>query len=199
MSLHSNQQKLLKLLSENIDEPLSVRKLMEELNVNSPNLVQHHIIQLEKKGYLKRDPGNPNNYQVLYDPEAPISFLNLFGLAKCGPEGTILTGNPIDRIPIASKLIPFAIKDAFLVKASGDSMEPEIRHGDIVICKAQKTAKSGDIIICSYDESAMIKRLRKLEEDQIILESINAKYAPIIISELQNLSVEGVFGGLIRR
>jgi len=199
MTLHFNQQRLLKLLSENIDEPLSVRKLMEELKVNSPNLVQHHISQLEKKGYLKRDAGNPSNYQVLFEPEAPISFLNLYGLAKCGPDGTILTGTPIDRIPIASKIVPFAIEDAFLVKANGDSMEPEIRHGDLVICKAQKIADNGEIIICSYNESAMIKRLRKLEKDQVILESINAKYAPIIVSELKDLFVEGVFGGLIRR
>jgi repressor LexA len=199
MSLHSNQQKLLRLLSDNIDDPLTVRQLMEELGVNSPNLVQHHIIQLEKKGYLKRDPGNPANYQVLSDPEAPISFLNLYGLAKCGPDGMILTGNPIDRIPIASKLISFAIDDAFLVKADGDSMEPEIRHGDFVICKAQKRAYNGEIVICSYKESGMIKRFRELEANQIILESINSDFTPIIVTDINDLHIEGIFSGLIRR
>ena len=198
MSLHPNQEQLLKLLSDNIDEPLSIRQLMIELNVNSPGLVHHHIIQLEKKGYLKRDPNNPSNYQVLQSAEAPVAFVNMYGLAKCGPDGTLLSGRPIDRIPIASQLIPFAIEEAFLVKADGDSMEPEIREGDIVICKAQKYAENGDIVICTYNDSVMLKRYRKLE-NQAILESINPKYSPIIVSNLNELFVEGKYGGLIRR
>ena len=199
MALHPNQEHLLRLLSSNIEEPLSIRQLMNELNLKSPGLVHHHIIQLEKKGYLKRDPNNSNNYKVLMDPEAPISFINLYGLAKCGPEGTILSSNPIDRIPIASMLIPFSIEDAFLVKADGDSMEPEIRTGDIVICKAKKIADDGNIIVCSFDESAMLKRFRKLENAQVVLESINQAYPPIIISDVKNLYIEGIFAGLIRR
>ena len=109
-----------------------------------------------------------------------------------------MSGRPIDKIPIASKLLSFPIVDAFLVQADGDSMEPEIREGDIVICKAQKHAENGDIIICTYDESAMIKRLRNLNE-QAVLESINSKYEPIIVSNQNELFIEGVFGGLIRR
>ena len=199
MSLHPNQERLLRLLAANIDDPLTIRQLKSELNVNSPGLVHHHITQLEKKGYLKRDPNNPSNYQVLQDPEAPISFINLYGLAKCGPQGTLLSSNPIDRIPMASKVIPFAIEDAFLVRADGDSMEPEIRDGDLVICKSQKYADDGDIVICTYNELAMIKRLRKLEKKQAVLESINPEYKPIIVSDLNDLFIEGVFSGLIRR
>ena len=199
MSLHPNQERLLRLLAANIDDPLTIRQLKSELNVNSPGLVHHHITQLEKKGYLKRDPNNPSNYQVLQDPEAPISFINLYGLAKCGPQGTLLSSNPIDRIPMASKVIPFAIEDAFLVRADGDSMEPEIRDGDLVICKSQKYADDGDIVICTYNELAMIQRLRKLEQKQAVLESINPEYKPIIVSDLNDLFIEGVFSGLIRR
>lgn len=199
MSLHPNQERLLRLLSANIDDPLTIRQLKSELNLNSPGLVHHHITQLEKKGYLKRDPNNPSNYQVLQDPEAPISFINLYGLAKCGPQGTLLSSNPIDRIPMASKIIPFAIEDAFLVRADGDSMEPEIHDGDLVICKSQKYADDGDIVICAYNELAMIKRLRKLEKKQAVLESINPEYKPIIIADLNDLFIEGTFSGLIRR
>ncbi len=198
MSLHHNQEELLKLLVNNIDEPLTIRQLMNEMGLNSPGLVHHHITQLEKKGYLKRNPNNPNRYTVTFDPESPISFINLYGLAKCGPDGRLLSGRPIDKIPIASQLISFPVEDAFLVEADGDSMEPEIRAGDIVICKAQKFAESGDIIICAYEESVMIKRLRKLNE-RAVLESINSKYEPIIVSNQNELFIEGIFGGLIRR
>ena len=124
MSLHPNQEELLKLLVDNIDEPLTIRQLMIELKLNSPGLVHHHIKQLEKKGFLKRNPHNPSNYNVILNQEDPVSFINLYGLAKCGPEGTLLSGRPIDKIPIASKLLSFPIVDAFLVQADGESMEP---------------------------------------------------------------------------
>lgn len=199
MSLHPNQERLLKLLAETIDEPLSVRCLMAELDVNSPGLVHHHITQLEKKGYLKRDVNNPGNYHVLKDPEAPITFINLYGLAKCGPQGTLLSGTPIDRIPMSSKLVPFNVESAFLVRARGDSMEPEIREGDLVICKSQEIAESGQIVVCTFNESAMLKKFRLLETKQVLLESINQKYDPIVVNDASELFIEGVFNGLIRR
>ncbi len=198
MTLHPNQERLLKLLMNNVEEPLSVRKLMSELDVSSPGLVHHHISQLEKKGYLKRDSNNPGNYKVLQDPEAPVSFINLYGLAKCGPNGTLLSANPIDRIPMASKIIPFAVEEAFLVKADGDSMEPEIQEGDLLICKSQNIAEDGEIVVCTFNESVMIKRFRILETKQALLESVNPKYPPIVVNDLNDLYIEGRFLGLIR-
>ena len=105
--LHTNQEKLIHILRENIDNPLTMIELMEELDVASTSVVHHHIVQLEKKGYLKRNPSNPRDYQLLEDPEKPITYINQYGLAECGPNGSILDGNPIDRIPIASKLLKF--------------------------------------------------------------------------------------------
>ena len=49
--LHENQKRLLDLLKSNIDEPLTMLELMEELGVASTSVVHHHILQLEKKGF----------------------------------------------------------------------------------------------------------------------------------------------------
>lgn len=199
MNLHKTQEKLLELLTYNIDSPLSMRQLQEELDLSSPSLVHHHINQLEKKGYLKRNPNNPADYQILTTAEKPIAFLNLYGSAKCGPDGTLLSGNPISRIPLPSSLISFSIEQAFLVKADGDSMEPEIRNEDLVVAKKQNTAESGEIIICSLDGEARIKRFRKITNNVYTLESINSTYDPIVIKKGMNFNIEGVFKGLIRR
>ena len=104
--LHVAQQKLIKILKNNITDPLTIRELQEELGVSSTSVVHHHIQQLEKKGYLRRNPSNPRDYQILADsPDKKITYINLYGLAHCGPEGRILDDDPIDRIPIASQIL----------------------------------------------------------------------------------------------
>ena len=139
--IHPKQKALLDLLKKNIDDPMTIRELQDALKMSSSSIVQHHIQQLEKKGYLKRNPFNPKDYQVLSDPERPIVYLNLYGLAQCGPKGSILDGSPIDRIPIASRLIKFSTDEAFLLEAKGDSMIPKINPGDLVIVQKRRHAE----------------------------------------------------------
>ena len=88
--LHPVQKRILEILNDNIADPISIRQLQHDLGVSSPSVVQHHIFQLEKKGFLRRNPSNPRDYQVLADsPEKRITFINLYGMAQCGPNGSI--------------------------------------------------------------------------------------------------------------
>jgi repressor LexA len=198
VKLHKTQEKLLGLLAGNMDSPLTMRELQEKLDLSSPSLVHHHVNQLEKKGFLKRNPNNPNDYQILTTPEEPITFLNLYGSAKCGSAGTLLSGNPIARIPLSPRLISFSTEQAFLIKAEGDSMYPEIKDKDIIIAKKQQTAENGDIVICSLDNEVRIKKFRRFSDNEFILESINFKYDPIFVKRAMTFRIEGIVKGLIR-
>ena len=190
-ALHKVQKQLLDSLKKNIDDPLTIRELQEELGISSPSVVHHHIQQLEKKGYLRRNPSNPRDYQVLSDsPDKKVSYLNLYGLAQCGPAGSVLDGHPVDRVPISSKILGFSAADAFMVKARGDSMSPRINEGDLVIAKKTNTANNSDIVVCVNDRDALIKRIKK-QGDNIILTSINQKYDPFIAST-DYFKIEGV-------
>ena len=156
--LHIIQQNLIDLLKKNIEDPLTVRELQESLNLSSTSLVHHHILQLEKKGYLKRNPANPKDYQILSDsPEKQITYINLYGAAQCGPKGSILDGDPVDRVPISSKLISFPTSEAFMVRARGDSMCPRINERDIVIARKTKLANNGHLVVCVNNGEVLIK------------------------------------------
>lgn len=193
--LHPTQERLLKLLKENLTDPLTVRELQTELGLSSPSVVQHHIQQLEKRGYLRRTPGNPHDYQILADePEKKITYINLYGLAHCGPRGSILDGNPLDRIPIATRLLGFSSKDAFMVRAKGDSMKPKINDRDLVIAKKTHDWVSGNIVVCVNNEVAIIKKVIE-ETNNIILRSLNEKYDPFVASD--DFRVEGIVKGII--
>lgn len=71
----------------------------------------------------------------------------------------------------------------FALKIKGDSMEPEIRNGDIVIVKQQDDADTGDIVIALVNgDDATCKRLVKYR-DGIRLMPINAMYEPMFYTK----------------
>ncbi len=188
--LHPTQKRLLSLLRETIDEPLSMRELQEELGLSAPNLVHHHVTQLEKKGYLLRNPGNSRDYQILSDPiQKAIAYVNRYGLAQCGPSGSILDGNPIERIPVPIRLLGFPPDRAFIVQARGSSMVPRIHNGDIVIAEKAQAANDGDIVVCVNEGSPLIKVIRKLDSGICLLESLNPDFKPIEIG--REFNIEG--------
>ncbi len=192
--LHPIQQKLLLILKKNITDPLTMRELQDELKVSSPSVVHHHIQQLEKKGYLRRNHSNPRDYQVLADsPEKKITYINLYGLAQCGPNGSILDGNPIDRIPIASQILGFPSSEAFMVKAKGNSMSPKINDSDLVIAKKSKKPDNGTITVCVNKGEALIKKIIQ-KGKEIILVSINPSHEPFMAAD--DFRVEGVVRGI---
>lgn len=192
--LHVAQQKLMELLKESMDDPLTIRELQDRLNVSSPSLVHHHIGQLEKKGYLRRNPLNPKDYQILSDsPEKQITYLNLYGLAQCGPRGSIFDGDPIDRVPLSSKMLGFCSSEAFMVKARGDSMSPKIKEKDIIIARRTNFANNGSIVICVNSGEVLIKKIQK-EEDAVLLISLNPKFRPFIANE--DFKIEGIVKGV---
>lgn len=72
--------------------------------------------------------------------------------------------------------------DFFGLQIHGDSMEPKISEGDIVIVRKQEDAENGQIIIATVNGTdATCKRLRKYR-DGIELISNNPSYDPMFFS-----------------
>ena len=64
----------------------------------------------------------------------------------------------------------------------GNSMEPRMTEGDVVIVRQQDDAESGDIVIATvYDSDATCRRLKKYEKG-IALLSTNPEYDPMFFS-----------------
>jgi len=195
--LHPVQKQLLDILKRNYDDPLTVRELQELVGASSTSIVHHHLVQLENKGYLRRNPNNPSDYQILADsPERKITYLNLYGLAACGPNGSILDGTPIEKIPISSKILGFSSSDAFMVRAKGDSMKPIIEDRDLVIVKKTNQAKDGDLVVCINDGGALIKQFKK-ENENVILISANSDENPPFLANMEDFRIEGIVKSII--
>lgn len=102
--------------------------------------------------------------------------------------GRVAAGIPIDAVEeiidteeITQEMA--ATGTYFGLKIKGDSMEPKISEGDVVIVRQQDDAESGDIIIALVNgDEATCKRLKKYS-DGIMLLSNNPKYDPMVFSQ----------------
>ena len=80
----------------------------------------------------------------------------------------------------------------FALQIHGDSMEPRMCEGDVVIVRKQENAESGDVVIATVNgDDATCKRLRKYREG-IELISNNPSYRPMFFSneEIENKPVK---------
>jgi repressor LexA len=86
----------------------------------------------------------------------------------------------IDREEIPEQMA--SLGDFYGLRIGGDSMEPRIMKGDVVIVRKQDTADDGDIVIALINgNDAVCKRL-KIYKDGIALLSNNPVYPPMYFS-----------------
>ena len=196
-ALHPKQAELLDILKTNISDPLTMEELADRLSVSGKSVVFHHIKQLEKKGYLKRNPANPRDYIILKDPERNVIYLKMYGMAKCGPEGTILDGEPTRIVPVDPSMIYFPACKGFMVEAKGDSMENLIAPHDWLIVEQNHQPKNKDVVVCVNNGEVMVKRFTQ-DGETVILQSENPRYNPIVADKTA-FRVEGIVRSIIKR
>lgn len=110
--------------------------------------------------------------------------------------GEVVAGVPIDAVEeyidweeITPELAETG--EFFALKIKGDSMEPRIVAGDVVIVRMQSTADTGDVVIAMVNgDDACCKRFIK-HDDGITLQSFNPSYTPMFFTkkEIESLPV----------
>lgn len=101
--------------------------------------------------------------------------------------GTVAAGIPISAVEdiLDYEEIPSSWQsqgEFFALKIKGDSMEPRMESGDVVIVKQQSDANSGDtVIVLVNGDDATCKKLQKTDNG-IMLVSTNPKYPPMFYS-----------------
>ena len=101
--------------------------------------------------------------------------------------GRVVAGIPIEAVEdvLDYEEIPEEwtyLGEFFALKIKGESMQPRIQEGDVVIVKKQPDAESGDLVIALVNgNEATCKKLVK-HEDGISLVSFNPLYEPMYFS-----------------
>lgn len=101
--------------------------------------------------------------------------------------GTVAAGIPISAVEdiLDYEEVPQSWEsqgEFFALKIKGDSMEPRMESGDVVIVRQQSDANSGDtVIVLVNGDDATCKKLQKTDNG-IMLVSTNPKYPPMFYS-----------------
>lgn len=161
--------------------PPTMNELGELLEVTSASAHQL-VVQLERKGYLKREPRKARNLSVVREAHSSLGTLvpvPLVGLVKAGP-AMLAEENCLGEVLVDAAV---ALRGpCFALTISGDSMiDAGIRDEDVVIVRRQPVAESGEIVVALLGDEATVKRLL-IQGDRIELRAENKRYKPIPVS-----------------
>ena len=209
--LTGRQQEIWDFLVDYVDRhgyPPTVREIGERVGLASPSTVHAHLANLERAGYLKRDPTKPRAVELLQhrrrEPapagaEVAVQQLPLVGQIAAG--GPLLAEEQIEDYVAMPEELTRGGAD-FLLRVKGESMvEAGILDGDLVVVRRQQTAKNGDIVVAlaGDDESADEATVKTFyrEDGRVRLQPENSALEPIYARHVEILGkVVGVFRAL---
>jgi len=114
-------------------------------------------------------------------------------------------GNPIElqdnleeMVDLADFMAPHPEK-TYMVKVTGNSMiKVGIFEGDLLLVDTSVEAKHNDIVVACANNEMTVKRLC-MQENQIYLMPENDDYAPIFLTEGEELTISGVVTFVIKQ
>jgi len=209
-SLTIRQKKILETIQRSIGKngyPPSMREIGDSVGLKSLSSVTHQLSQLEKLGYIRRDPRRPRAMEILLPLQLAEDVENAatseIAESKAAEDamvielstsadttmvplvGRIAAGGPIlaeqsveDVFSLPRQLVGHG--ELFMLKVSGDSMvDAAICDGDWVVVRRQQNAENGDIVAALLDEEATVKTFRQRDGHTWLLPQ-NSRYEPIL-------------------
>jgi repressor LexA len=218
--VHQIQEKLLELSKRKNLATLSLRDMAAGVGMSkeSPQKIKHHLLQLQKKGFLSIDRAKgmmnrassmPDWASGLLRKTSKLFSIPIVGMANCGPATIFAEQNFQGFLRASSKLVGRQKPDGlYAVKADGTSMNraeingKSIEDGDFVIVDSKdKTVNTGDVVLAIVDDKATIKRfIDDREHGQIVLKADSTyDYAPIYLHPSDEFNISGKVVGVVKR
>ena len=213
--LKEREQRVLDYMKKEIREkgyPPTVREICNALNIKSTSTVHKDIANLEKKGYLRKDPAKPRALMIVDQGESTAVSAGQASVAdsevmpadvvEIPVVGRIAAGTPIlaeqnieDSFPVPSRFVNGG--NNFMLTVRGESMiEAGIMDGDYILVEQQQTARNGEIVVAmvdGFESEATVKTFYR-EDDHVRLQPENSSMNPIIVKDVKILGkVKGVF------
>lgn len=217
--MHEIQQKLLEISKKKNLAQMSLREMASAIGMpeESPQKIKHHLLQLEKKGFLRidrfrevveRTSSTPGWARGVLENSAKLFSIPIVGSASCGPATIFAEQNLHGFLRVSNKLVGRQKPNGlYAVKAAGTSMNhadvngKTIEDGDYVIVDSQdRVAVSGNVVLAIIDNKATIKRyIEDRENGQVVLKADSSyDYAPIHLHSSDDFSISGKVVGVIK-
>jgi repressor LexA len=208
--MHPIQEKLLKIISEKNIGDLTLRQIGDLIAEKLPQKIKHHLLQLERKGFIVIDKKNKSISRVIgakATPKEMFISLPIVGSANCGPQTIYAEQNVEGYLKVSKKIVPKA-NNVFVLRAEGNSLNKanikgkNIEDGDFVIVDSESTSpKNNDYVVSIIGGLANIKKyVFDKENSQIVLLSESSQhFDPIFIHEDDDFRVNGKVIDVIKK
>ena len=195
------QKRLIAFFKQNLDqEGLTLREIANEVWASHPQTVLNKLNQLVLKGYFVKDD---RWYRLIREEvwkrNDDIIQLPIYGFAQCGNKGKeIIDEYSQEKIPVTIAFIGTSdIENCFFVRAKGNSMEPKIQDGDLVLIRQQPSYDESDFVFVVHNQLPKLKKIIK-QDNKLMLESINRFFDKVEISPYDETKVIGVVKKIIK-
>jgi len=196
-SLTLRQQQVYEFIADYIDRneyPPTFRDIAHHLGISGNAGVLSHLEQLERKGYIRREPGSSRGIVLNRPKQQDVVAVPIVGTVRAGVPETAYEDiegyYPLERLQLKG--------GAFFLRVRGDSMiNDAIVEGDLALIRPQETARNGDIVVAMIDGEATLKRFYR-ERDHIRLQPRNPNMDPIIIPAGEPVSIVGKVIRIVR-
>lgn len=195
------QKRLIAFFKQNHDqEGLTLREIANEVWASHPQTVLNKLNQLVLKGYFTKDD---RGYRLIREEISKkfddIIQLPIYGFAQCGNKGKqIIDEYSQEKIPVTIAFIGTSdVENCFFVRAKGNSMEPKIQDGDLILIRQQNHYEESDFVFVVHNQLPKLKKIVK-QDNTLMLESINRFFDKVEISPYDETKVIGVVKKIIK-
>ena len=139
-------------------------------------------------------PAIPGLQTLPYTPSK--NMVPIIGSVRCGPGGLAF-----EDLQGATTADVANTSEYFYLRAVGDSMEPQIFDGDLVLVHIQSDVDSGALAVAIIDgEEGTLKKYIK-RENAVVLQSFNPAYPPRVLvgEETRKIRIAGKVVQSIRK
>ena len=89
------------------------------------------------------------------------------------------------------------VSACFFVRAKGNSMEPKIQDGDLVLIKQQPAYDPSDYVFVMHNNLPKLKKILK-KDGKLYLESVNRFFDKVEVDKYDETKVVGVVKKIIK-
>jgi repressor LexA len=200
-ALSPRQQQILELIGQWIADaglPPTRADLARALQLRNRAGLDQHLRALERKGYLRLEPGIARGIHLATRPERALRalLLPLYGRVAAGIP-TLAQDNIEEELAIDRAL--FRPAADFLLRVHGQSMrDAGIADRDILAVHRSPEATNGQIVVARLGDEATVKYYHR-HGAVLLLEPANPDFAVLEVDlRLQSCQIEGIVVGIVR-
>lgn len=116
-------------------------------------------------------------------PVGELVNIRVVGVVRAGFGGLAYDCDMGMETVCAGSIAGFDVSDFFYLKVKGDSMEPRLYEGDLVLVRRQSSVDSGSYAVVTIDDEEGVIKKVEYDKNSITLISQNHNYPPRVFKD----------------